>query len=303
MDLNDKHVIALRNCLEVQERDEGKEGWNGMLWSEVRTPAVTLNYLVTQGLLDLMDYSSRQYKYYKVNDKAEVRRIIDAYSEGEIFTEEDDDILIPHDLFDIIVGLDQTKNLLKMSLAASDPVHVLLEGEPATAKTLFLTELARLPGSRLALGGTSSRAGIVDFLIDAKPRYLIIDEIEKMDARDMDVLLSLMETGLVTRLKRGMREQIKLRTWVFAGANVARYISRAMLSRFVVRHMQVYSQSEFEAISRAILIKREKLDPAWADKIITALQGKTIDPRDSVKVGRLLQDLSQLDEVIDTIWS
>lgn len=303
MDLSDRQLQALNECVEVQHRDKDKEGWMGFLWSEVHTPAVILNSLVGQGLLDIHPNSSRSYKYYVITDVDRVTKVLDALNQGQVPEPEDQDLIVPHDLFDIIVGHDATKNILKMAILASDPVHCLMVGAPATAKSLFLSELARLPGSRLALGGTSSRAGIVDFLIDARPRFLVIDELDKADSRDMDVLLSLMEGGLVTRLKKNMREQVRLRTWVFAGANSDRYISNAMTSRFVVRHMPQYSQQDFHDISFAILTKREKLDPTWATAIVNALQGKTLDPRDSVKVGRLTQDVSDIPTVVDTIWS
>ncbi|MDP3893901.1 hypothetical protein, partial [Nocardioides sp.] len=254
-DLSERQLQSLHTCLEVQEREEGKDGWQGFLWSEVHSPPATLNSLVSLGLLDLSEFSSRAYKYYRINDKAKTHKILDAYNQGQPPVQEDDDLIIPHDLFDIVIGHEQTKNILKMSLLATDPVHCLLVGEPATAKTLLLNELARLPGSRLALGGTSSRAGIVDFLIDVRPRYLIIDEIDKANGQDMDVLLSLMETGLVTRLKKGMREQTKIRTWVYAGANSDRYLTQALVSRFIVRHMPKYTQQDFKDISRAFLTK------------------------------------------------
>ncbi|MBN1191075.1 MAG: hypothetical protein JXA46_15065 [Dehalococcoidales bacterium] len=73
-------------------------------------------------------------------------------------------------------------------------------------------ELERLPRIRYALGGTSSKAGIVDFIIEQQPRYLIIDKLEKMDMKDFSALLSLMADGVVTRLKKGMTEKVKVKT-------------------------------------------------------------------------------------------
>lgn len=303
MDLSEKQLQALQESLEITERDSGKDGWLGFSWYEVHSSPASLNALVGYGLLDIA-FQSNRYTYYQIANLDKVRKLLDAVNQGESILEDDESpLIVPHDLFDIIVNQESTKNILKMAIQAGDPVHCLLVGRPATAKSLFLSELARIPGSRLALGGTSSRAGIVDFLIDARPRFLIIDEIDKADGRDMDVILSLMENGLVTRLKKNMREQVKLRTWVFAGANSERFVSQPLLSRFVVRRMADYTQKDFEEISHAILVKRERVDPMWADKIVAAITSKTTDPRDSVKVARLLQDISQLDEIVNTIWS
>ncbi len=91
-----------------------------------------------------------------------------------------------------------------------------MAGPPATAKSLFLEALGDLPGAQYALGGSSSRAGIADFLINFQPRFLIIDELDKMKGEDFSVLLSLMQSGVVARLKKGMREveRFKGGVWV-----------------------------------------------------------------------------------------
>ena len=175
MELSERQVTILRECIEVQERDRDKQGWMGFLWSEVHAPTITLNALVAQGLLNISEFSSRKYTYYSVNDMDRARKIIDAYDEDNLPSEDEFELIVPNDLFDIVVGHDQTRNLLKMSIMASDPVHVLLLGDPASGKTLFLNELGRLPGSRFALGGTSSRAGIIDFLIELTPPSFIIN--------------------------------------------------------------------------------------------------------------------------------
>lgn len=304
MELSERQLEALHSAVELQDAHLTDEMWDGFLWHEVHAPAATLNTLVSLGYLDV-SYQSRSHTLYKVSDMPKAKKVLDAYNRGESLEEPDSEIplIVPHDLFDIIVRHDQTKNLIKMAISANEPVHCLLVGEPATAKSLFLTELSRIPGSRLALGGTSSRAGIVDFLIEARPRFLIIDEIDKADQKDMDVILSLMEGGLVTRLKKGMREQVRMRTWVFAGANRDRYLSEALKSRFVIRHFDRYTEQDFCDISFAILTKRERIIPDLALDIINKLKSKTCNPRDAVKVARLMQDPSKLTEIIDTIWN
>ena len=41
----------------------------------------------------------------------------------------------PEPLFDSIVGYDDVKKLFQMSLSSDKPVHILLVGPPASAKT------------------------------------------------------------------------------------------------------------------------------------------------------------------------
>jgi len=42
----------------------------------------------------------------------------------------------------------------------------------------------------------------------------VIDELDKMQREDFSVLLSLMQSGVVARLKKGMREVEQMVTWV-----------------------------------------------------------------------------------------
>ena len=297
LNLSQDEVRILGEGIAIQAKDPPYQGWQGWEWSSVHGSWQILRGMVAKGLLDVT-YQSRSTTCYLVNDKGKAAH--EAFSNGEDI--EDELEAIPSNLFDVVAGHDQTKNLLTMAVGAVDPVHILLSGEPASGKSLFLSELARLPNSRLSLGGTSSRAGIVDFLIEFQPRYFIIDEIDKADQRDLDVLLSLMENGHISRLKRGMQESITLKTWVFAGANSSRRLSPALLSRFIIRNMPTYTQQDFMDVSKSVLTKRERIDPKWADQIVAALRPRTNNPRDAVKVARLIQDINQLDDIIETIW-
>lgn len=50
----------------------------------------------------------------------------------------------PEPLFDSIVGYDDVKRLFSLSLSSDKPVHILLVGPPASAKTLFMLECIKL---------------------------------------------------------------------------------------------------------------------------------------------------------------
>ncbi|MBD0300395.1 MAG: hypothetical protein ICV82_09165, partial [Nitrososphaera sp.] len=73
-------------------------------------------------------------------------------------------------LFDSIVGYSDVKRLFQLSLSSEKPVHLLLVGPPASAKTLFMMECMKLERSYFTLGSHSTKSGMLDYLFDKRPR-------------------------------------------------------------------------------------------------------------------------------------
>jgi Holliday junction DNA helicase RuvB len=277
--------------------------WLGFEWHQIPAQAQMLNTLVVDGLLVTGGVrgtlKTNTSTYYKLKDPELVRECLKELEEISEGAEEGD---IPNDLFDFILGQDDIKGLLWKSINSESPVHVLLVGPPASSKSMFLGELARLPFSRFTLGGGTSKAGLADFLLEFRPRYLIIDEIDKMAPADMSILLSLMESGVVARLKKRMREIDKMKTWVFAAANRDERIWPELKSRFFSVHLQEYSEADFIGISRAVLISREKVDPALANLIASSLARYTRDVREAIHLGRLCKTASDVNQLLKLKW-
>lgn len=297
-------------ALKLEDEEEAKRAgdekaypWMGFEWFEIPMAAQTLNQLVIDGLLvtggSRGTFRSRSSQTYKLKEPELVRECLEELSQIEEGEEEGE---IPDDLFDFILGHDDVKSLLTRSINSERPVHILLVGPPATAKSMFLGELGRLPFSRYALGGSTRKGGLEDYLLEFRPRYLIIDEIDKMDMRDMSVLLSLMESGIVARLKKRMREMEKLTTWVFGGANRDDGIWPELKSRFFTIRLKEYSQADFIQIARAILITREKLDMGVANHIASALAAHTRDVREAVHFGRLCKTVEEVNQLLKLKW-
>jgi holliday junction DNA helicase RuvB len=112
--------------------------------------------------------------------------------EVEINHDDDDEF------FEYIIGYYDVKRFLKMSINAEEPVHILLLGPPASAKTMFIRSLMKLQNSYFTDGGNSTKSGMLEYIFDNKPKYLLIDEIDKMSPKDQTFLLNLMETGIVS---------------------------------------------------------------------------------------------------------
>ena len=286
--------IVLERALAIEAEHDGDSNWLGWTWDQVQANPNFLNRLATgENPVVTVTYRSHSCTNYRINKKV-IEEIEQAVGE--------DRYAVPDDIFDVIVGCDKVKTILHRALASPKPVHVLLAGPPATAKSLFLGELNRIGGSRFALGGSSSKAGILDFLIEAQPRYLILDEMDKMPTIELSVLLSLMESGRVTRLKWGKTEIVDLTTWVFAGANQIGKIPQELLSRFVRLVVPAYSDADFKSVVYSVLTKREGCEPEVATYISNKLLGRTRDVRDAVKVGRMAHGVQDVDEVVGVLF-
>ncbi len=191
-------------------------------------------------------------------------------------------------MFESIVGYDDVKRLFRMSLASERPVHILLVGPPASAKTLFMLECMKLERSFFTLGSHSTKSGMVDYLFDKRPRYLIVDEIEHMPAKDQTALLSLMETGILAETKFQKTRNTQLKTWVFATSNGTERMLTPLLSRFMVLHFKPYTFGSFTEVCTHILGKdgvQSDVAAAIADAVWNRLKSKDI--RDCIKLGRL----------------
>ena len=104
--------------------------------------------------------------------------------------------------FESITGNDDIKLIINKAIISERPVHVLLMGRPGCAKTMFLTEMMRrLKNSYLIVGSNTTKAGLVNQLFEKQPKYLLIDELDKMSGKDQVSLLHLMETGIISETK------------------------------------------------------------------------------------------------------
>jgi Holliday junction DNA helicase RuvB len=200
---------------------------------------------------------------------------------------------LPDDLFEEIIGHDDIKELLRASLLAEKPVHVLLAGPPALAKTLFLWDIERACGERAVwlVGSATSKAGLWDLVAERQPRVALIDEIDKMSAADTAALLSMMEGGRLVRAKKGRELELEHTIWVVAATNRTYGLSPELLSRFAVRKMEPYGREDYLAVVKGVLVRRENVEPELAQEIARRLDGRSQDVRDAIRVARLAPQL------------
>jgi len=173
-------------------------------------------------------------------------------------------------MFDKIVGYEGIKRTFLRSLNTLEPVHILLVGPAGQAKTMFLKSVLQAFGHNKAFFTNQSKSGLIDVLFDMRPKYLLVDEIEHLRSEYQTILLSLMETGILTQTLHKQVRQTQLRTWVFATSNGTKRLSEPLLSRFRVMYLNEYSFSQFYEISVKKLLAEGLSDRAADDTMINS---------------------------------
>lgn len=202
--------------------------------------------------------------------------------------------------FEEIVGHDDIKQIFVKAILSKRPIHLLLVGSPGSAKTMFLTEIMRREKpSYFIVGSNTTKAGLVNQLFERRPKFLLIDELEKMSTTDQTALLHLMETGIISETKIHKTRQIELTSWVFATANSRQKIIEPLLSRFVVLKIPEYTFDEFSEIA-VTRLRKENIDErnarVIAEKVWYQLESRNI--RDVIKVARLASTIEEITFVV-----
>lgn len=291
MNLTEKDKEALRRALEFENtvaQDRWQYGWT---WEMVRVAPATLNRLIQMGFLEVLMHTN-SYRGMKLTDDGRAMAESLTSPSQNAFTGEEK-ISLPPDIFQDIIDHEDIKELLEACLKAERPVHVLLAGPPALAKTLFLWDIERACGERAIwlVGSATSKAGLWDLVAERRPRVLLVDELDKMNAADTAALLSMMEGGRLVRVKKGRELELEHAISVMAATNRTDGLSPELLSRFAVREIKPYGREEYLRVVKGVLIRRENIEPELAGEIAGKLDGRSQDVRDAVRVARLAPQL------------
>ncbi|MBF4481733.1 ATP-binding protein [Dehalococcoides mccartyi] len=268
----------------VDMEKEYRIGWS---WRHVRIWPATLSRLFKDGYLDNV-FRSNSFTGYKLTEKA---RALVLANQQETSTEHQPAQMVnlDEDLFTDIIGHEDVKALLKAILLSEKPVHVMLTGPPALAKTLFLWDIEQTFGEQAIwlVGSATSKAGLWDLVAEREPKFLLIDEMDKMNAVDMAALLTMMEGGRLVRAKRGRELDINNPLKVVAASNRLEKLSPELRSRFAIRKLNAYGRSEFLTVVKGVLVRKENLTDEIAEEIARKLDGRSQDVRDAIRIARL----------------
>lgn len=187
---------------------------------------------------------------------------------------------------------------------------MLLEGDPATAKSLIAKKIADYYGknAHYTYGSGSSRAGVFDYCFhNPKLKYLVIDELDKMKKEDQASLLNLMESGVLVEMKQGKQRSTEMNVTVIATANDLKKIIKPLLTRFEpnIFHMKGYTKDEYLDIGRQMLAGEERIKEDVAEIITRKVYELSSPPpniRAVVKVARYINnDITKLDSYLEVI--
>ena len=272
----------------VDMEREYRIGWS---WRHVRIWPATLNRLFKDGYLENV-FRSNSYTGYRLSDLGKAL-VSDHRKQEPIDTPQDQKLELSDSIFEDIIGHNEVKELLRAALLSEKPVHVLLAGPPALAKTLFLwdIELAAREKAVWLIGSAISKAGLWDLIADRHPQIILIDELDKMNAADTAALLSIMEGGRLVRAKKGRELNLSNPVRVIAASNRLHMLSPELRSRFAVRKLTAYNRSDYLSVVKGVLVRRENLYQELADEIAHRLDGLSQDVRDAVRVARLAPQL------------
>ena len=293
-----KEALQVEKEGEERYRVEGYGQYLGFEWFQVHTPMPTLHKMVHMKILDIT-LSTRSGTHFRVRQPEVVAEVINALEEP---TPELPPSVIPDDLFTIIVGHDNIKTIVRYAIDAEKPVHLLLSGPPASAKTLFLMELSRLPDSYYCLAQTTSQAGLANLLFIYQPQFLLIDEVDRLTGEHVGVLNSLMATGIISESKYGKTRQMGLTTKVFAAGIRTHLLPKDLMSRFTQLKFNPYTEDEFIKVSTRVLSTVESVPEPLAQVVAQRVWEKhqtSSDVRQAVQIARLCGgDPTKADEIL-----
>ena len=208
-------------------------------------------------------------------------------------------------IFDDIVGYSDIKKEFVKALDSACPVSILLCGPPGCGKSEFLKQIRNHCEKESVFidGSYGSKAGIFQILYDKRPKYVLLDEIDKLSSADQLALLNLMENGKLTKTTKTESYEIDLRAWVFATANNEKRILDPLLDRFEAYYLSDYTDDEFRAIAAKRLkqegIENEELALFIANAVLMCLGRKSF--RDAIRIARKSKTIQDVEETLQTL--
>jgi replication-associated recombination protein RarA len=203
-----------------------------------------------------------------------------------------------------VYGFAEIKKLLMRAIVSRESISILLCGPPASSKTVFLLEMMKGLDNACYIDCTNTTgAGLVDRLFNNNIQYLLLDEVEKMAKKDQNVLLNVIETGMLieTKVSKTRSKQMK-NLKVFATTNNVDDLSRPLRSRFMEFRLPEYTFEQFCEISRRLLNRKFGHFDQVADEIVAAVWNEmnSKDIRNVLAMAKLVHSIEDVSWLVQT---
>lgn len=208
--------------------------------------------------------------------------------------------------FSEIENYSDLKVIFSKMLVSKTAQNCVLDGPPASGKTLFLLAIQKgMKDVHFIDAPNATGPGMIEKLfLYPKTKFLLIDEIEKMSKKDQNTLLNVLETGVLTSTKVKKQGTLVFKGLkVFATTNDIDAISKPLRSRMMAFHLPEYTYEQFTEISITLLSKRFKLGSEVAEEIARVVweeMGQK-DMRRVLQIGSLVTSVHEVKGIAKTL--
>jgi MoxR-like ATPase len=146
----------------------------------------------------------------------------------------------------------------------------------------------------------ATKSGLVDYIFDNKPKYLLLDELDKLSRKDQTFLLNLMETGVVSETKYNKTRTMEIKTSVFATSNNIGKIIPPLQSRFFIIRLESYTYEQFCEITVRLLTtsNQHNVDEEIAKATADAIWNTTQNIRDCIRVPEMAKSVEDVNWLV-----
>jgi replication-associated recombination protein RarA len=212
-------------------------------------------------------------------------------------------------IFNNVIGYGDIKLLLYKMITSKYTNSVLLTGPPASSKTVFILELFDHFKNRAYFvdGTTASGMGIIDYLFDHTDlKFLLIDEIDKLNKKDQKVLLNVMETGILSEVKAKSKSsksarQTHMHLSIYATSNDTSNILTPLLSRFIKLNLPEYDLEIFTEICQKLLSRKYDKDHETMQAIVRYVWEHTRDVREAIAIAKIVDTSNEVNSIASTL--
>lgn len=213
-------------------------------------------------------------------------------------------------MFNSIVGYDDYKEFFYQAIISEYKLNLLLHGAKGTGKSEFLKEIERKYKNRciyIDCAATTTKAGLRDILFQrgSQTKFLLVDEINLMEPRDLSIFLSLCQDNAITVTMNKTYKKLQLYNLkIFATCNYIpdnKKLKAAINDRFDRYDFYPYNYEELSQISQFCLknkVKNKELINYIVDRVYYDLKSTSV--RDIIDIAHYqFKDFAQIDRYID----